>query len=70
MGEKHGHSILLTKHLFHACKVLLHAINLRHGTDSFTSPPKEGMLWILTLILGYKIHRLHVSVTSTIFRPF
>ena len=21
---------------------LLHAVNLRHGTDSFTSPPKEG----------------------------
>jgi hypothetical protein len=26
-------------------KVLLHAANLRHGTDGFTSPPKEGMLW-------------------------
>ena len=23
---------------------LLHAENLRHGTDGFTSPPKEGML--------------------------
>jgi hypothetical protein len=23
------------------CRVLLHAINLRHGTDGFTSPPKE-----------------------------
>jgi len=23
---------------------LLHAANLRHGTDSFTSPPKEGVL--------------------------
>ena len=22
--------------------VLLHAVNLRHGTDGFTSPPKEG----------------------------
>jgi hypothetical protein len=22
---------------------LLHAANLRHGTDSFTSPPKEGL---------------------------
>jgi hypothetical protein len=21
---------------------------LRHGTDGFTSPPKEGMLWILS----------------------
>jgi hypothetical protein len=27
-------------------RVLLHAANLRHGTDGFTSPPKEGMLWI------------------------
>jgi hypothetical protein len=26
----------------------LHAANLRHGTDGFTSPPKEGMLWIVS----------------------
>jgi hypothetical protein len=26
--------------------VLLHAENLWHGTDGFTSPLKEGMLWI------------------------
>jgi hypothetical protein len=45
MGEKHGRSILLTKQLFHACKVLLHAVNLRHGTD-FTFPPKEVVLRI------------------------
>jgi hypothetical protein len=25
-------------------KVLLHAVNLRHGTDGFTSPPKEVVL--------------------------
>jgi hypothetical protein len=24
---------------------LLHAANLRHETDDFTFPPKEGMLW-------------------------
>jgi hypothetical protein len=23
------------------CRVLLHAVNLRHGTEGFTSPPKE-----------------------------
>ena len=23
---------------------LLHAVNRRHGTDDFTSPPKEGVL--------------------------
>jgi hypothetical protein len=54
MGEKHGRRILLTKHLFHARKVLLHAINLRHGTDGFTSPPKEVVLWIFITL---KIHR-------------
>jgi hypothetical protein len=27
-------------------RVILHAANLRHGTDGFTSPPKEGMLWL------------------------
>jgi hypothetical protein len=27
-------------------RVLLHAANLRHGTDGFTSHPKEGKLWI------------------------
>jgi hypothetical protein len=32
---------------FHARRVLLHAVNLRHGTDVFTSPPKEGVLRIL-----------------------
>ena len=25
---------------------LLHAANLRHGTDGFTSPPKEGVMRI------------------------
>jgi hypothetical protein len=29
------------KESFHACKVLLHAVNLRHGTNGFTSPPKD-----------------------------
>jgi hypothetical protein len=46
MGEKHCRLILPTKHLFHARKVLLHAVNLRHGTNGFTSPPKEGVLLI------------------------
>jgi hypothetical protein len=27
---------------------LLHAANRRHGTDGFTSSPKEGMLWIFS----------------------
>jgi len=28
--------------------VLLNAVNLRHGTDGFTSPPKEGALRIFS----------------------
>jgi hypothetical protein len=31
---------------FHALKVLLHAVKLRHGTDGFTSSPKEVVLRI------------------------
>jgi hypothetical protein len=31
----------------HARKVLLHAVNLRHGTDGFTSPPKEVVFRII-----------------------
>jgi hypothetical protein len=34
---------------FHvAFRDLLHAINLRHGTDGFTAPPKEGVLRIFS----------------------
>ena len=34
-------------HDFHGTfRDLLHATNLRHGTDGFTSPPKEGVLKI------------------------
>ena len=29
---------------------LLHAANLRHGTDGFTSPPKEGVLGIFFVV--------------------
>jgi hypothetical protein len=39
MGEKHGRWILLTKHLFHTRRVLLHAVNLRHRRLYF---PSEG----------------------------
>jgi hypothetical protein len=44
-------SILRTTFHFHGtCTDLLHAAKLRHGKDGFTSPPKEGMLKILTWI--------------------
>ena len=35
--------------------VLLHAVNLRHGTDGFTSPPKEG---VLRIFFARKIRQL------------
>jgi hypothetical protein len=44
MGLKHGRSAY--QESFHARKVLLHTVNLRHGTDGFTSPPKEVVLLI------------------------
>ena len=40
---------------------LLHAANLRHGTDGFTSPPKEGVL---------RIFRPKNSTASAGFEPF
>jgi hypothetical protein len=42
--------------IFHLSRfVLLHAAKLGLGTDAFTSPPKEGMLRVFTLV---KIQRL------------
>jgi hypothetical protein len=38
---------------------LLHAANLRYGTDGFTSPPKEGVLRIFTPL---KILRLRLGL--------
>jgi hypothetical protein len=38
---------------------LLHAANLRHGTDGFTSPPKEGVLRIFSPL---KIRRLWLGL--------
>jgi hypothetical protein len=51
-GRKYGREmadpILPTACDFHGkCRDLLHAVNLRHGTDGFNSPPKEGMLRII-----------------------
>ena len=45
MGEKMGYEFCLKMPDFHVTfRDLLHAVNLRHGTDGFTSPPKEGVL--------------------------
>jgi hypothetical protein len=41
-----GFEFSLRNIFIHARKVLLHVVNLRHGTDGFTSPPKEVVLRI------------------------
>jgi hypothetical protein len=38
--------------------VLFHAVNLRHGTDGFTSPPKEGALRIFSPEKSYGFGRV------------
>jgi hypothetical protein len=39
-------------------RVLLHAVNVRHGTDGFTSPPKEGVLRILSPLKSIVVGRV------------
>jgi hypothetical protein len=52
---------------FHSnCRVLLHAAKLRHGTDGFTSPPKEGMLRIFS---PRKIRRFRPSLNPRTWVP-
>jgi hypothetical protein len=51
---RNGGNLAYATFFFHARKVLLHAVNLRHGTDGFTSPPKEVVLGFLSFL---KIHR-------------
>jgi hypothetical protein len=52
---------------FHiAFRDLLHAVNLRHGTDGFTSPPKEGGLRIF---LPWKIRRLRPGLNPRTWVP-
>jgi hypothetical protein len=47
-GQEMADPILPTACDFHGkCRDLSHAANLWHGTDGFTSPPKEGTLRIL-----------------------
>ena len=45
---------------------LLHAANLRHGTDGFTSPPKEGVLRIFSPL---KIRRLQPGLNPRTWVP-
>jgi hypothetical protein len=51
------------------CTVLLHAENLRHGTDGFNSPPKEGMLRFEPAILGTRgQHANHYTTEAAVLR--
>jgi hypothetical protein len=45
---------------------LLHAANLRHGTDDFTSPPKGGVMRIFSPL---KIRRLRSDLNPRIWVP-
>ena len=52
---------------FHvAFRNLLHAVNLRHGTDGFTSTPKEGVLRIFS---PWKIQRLRPGLNPRTWVP-
>jgi hypothetical protein len=52
---------------FHGnCKNFLHAAKLRHGTDGFTSPPKEGELRIFS---ARKFRRLRPGLNPRTWIP-
>jgi hypothetical protein len=52
---------------FHGnCRVLIQAAKLLHGTDGFTSPPKEGMLRIF---LPRKIRQLRSGLNQRTWVP-
>ena len=48
LEARHGRGTAWARHAMceSAFMDLLHAVKLRHGTDGFTSPPKEGVLRI------------------------
>jgi hypothetical protein len=48
MGEKWPVSLACDFDFHVTHRVLFHAANLQHGTNGFTSPLKEGMLWIFS----------------------
>jgi hypothetical protein len=51
---------------FMLVRFFLHAVNLRHGTDGFTSPPKEVVLRILSPL---KIRRPRPGFNPRNLRP-
>ena len=48
MGEKWPTNLAESSDFHAFSRELLHAANVRHGTNGFTSPPKEGVLRIFS----------------------
>ena len=66
MGEKCSDKFRLRIRLPRNSRDLLHAANLRHGTDGFTSPPKEG---VLRIFFPLKIRRLRPGLNPRTWVP-
>ena len=66
VGEKCSDKFRLRIRLPRNSRDLLHAANLRHGTDGFTSPPKEGLLKIFSPL---KIRRLRPGLNPRTWVP-
>jgi hypothetical protein len=65
-GRERCPVILPKFRLPHKFRDLLHAASLRHGTDGFTSPPKEGVLGIFFEYM--KVNCQNTSVKIKIFK--
>jgi hypothetical protein len=65
-GQEMFRQIPSTIRLPRNCRDLLRATNLRHGTDGFTSPPKEGVLRIFSPL---KIRRLRPGLNPRTWVP-
>jgi hypothetical protein len=66
LGWEIGVEFCLRNISIHARKVLLYAVNLRHGTDGFTSPPKEVVLRIFLTLKNPSTSRTLGPVVSTL----
>ena len=64
VGEKCSYKFRLRIRLPRNSRDLLHAANLRHGTDGFSSPPKEDVLKIFSPL---KIRRLQPGLYPCIY---
>jgi hypothetical protein len=74
-GGKYGWEmadpILPTACDFHVkCRDFLHAANLRHGTDGFTSSPREGTRWRSWLRLCATSRKVASSIPESVIGIF